>query len=244
MAFIATTTSTEVAAAAPDIAVLPVGSWEQHGDHLPLATDAIIAATIANRLATVYNLFELPPITIACSHEHEGFPGRPGTVSISAATLIAIISDIHASLRRSGIEKLVLINCHGGNYALSNVVQQANVDASTSMGLFPRREDWDLARSVANLTSRHGPDMHAGELETSILLHTHPELVKPSYRDADVDAPSRPDLLVKGLAAYSDNGVIGFPSEATAAKGGLVLDSLVDSFGHHLKLFRTSSAAK
>lgn len=242
MAFIATTTSTEVAAAAPDIAVLPVGSWEQHGDHLPLATDAIIAATIANRLAKAYNLFELPPITIACSHEHEGFPGRPGTVSIRASTLITVISDIRASLRRSGFEKLILVNCHGGNYALNHILQEGNVDGSRSVGLFPRREDWEAARAAAGMKSGHGPDMHAGELETSILMYAHPELVKPSYRDADVDAPSRPDLLVEGMAAYTDNGVIGFPSQATADKGSLTLDSLVDSFGRHLKLFQTVSA--
>lgn len=79
--FISTATSTDGAARAATVAVLPVGSFEQHGDHLPLATDSLIAGIIAKRISDDYNLFLLPPITIGCSHEHAGFVG---SVSISS----------------------------------------------------------------------------------------------------------------------------------------------------------------
>jgi creatinine amidohydrolase len=109
---ITTATSTDEANRGATVAMLPVGSFEQHGDHLPLTTDTIVACVIANQLATTYNLLLLPPVTISCSHEHEDFEG---TVSISSRTLIAIIDDVQSSLARSGIKYLVLVNGHGGN---------------------------------------------------------------------------------------------------------------------------------
>jgi creatinine amidohydrolase len=77
--------------------------------------------------------------------------------------------------------------------------------------------------------------MHAGEIETSVLLHAAPELVRDGFADADHDGGSRPFLLVQGMSAYTGSGVIGFPSHATAAKGKDVLESLVSSFEAHLR---------
>ena len=118
-----TTTSPDIADLHPDTAILPTGSFEQHGRHLPLTTDSLIATAIAERLAADYNLFVLPVLTFGCSHEHAGFPG---TVSISAHTLGAVVSDIFDSLAQSGVDRLVLVNAHGGNYVLSNVVQEGS----------------------------------------------------------------------------------------------------------------------
>jgi creatinine amidohydrolase len=214
------------------VAVLPVGSFEQHGEHLPLITDTVIACVIAARLAEIYDLFLLPPVTISCSHEHERFPG---TVSISAATLIQIIDDIRASLARSGMTKLAIVNGHGGNYVLSNITQEANVQ-DHRVALFPGRADWDAARGDANMLSTGSADMHSGEMETSILLHARPELVRNGYVTADHEASQHPHLLVTGMSAYTASGVIGRPSDATAAKGKAVLDSLVASFADYMKL--------
>lgn len=214
------------------VAVLPVGSFEQHGSHLPLTTDVIVASVIAERVAEQYGLFCLAPLTFSCSHEHEEFPG---TVSISAQTLIALVSDIRASLDRQGVERLVIVNGHGGNYVLSNIAQQANVGRPT-VGLFPGRDDMAAARQAAGMVTTTTEDMHAGEWETSILLYACPELVRDSYHDADHDAAERPYLHLLGTAGYAEAGVIGRPSLATADKGRLVLDSLTESFGALLHL--------
>ncbi|NKY89881.1 creatininase family protein [Nocardia veterana] len=232
MDLITTATSTDEAGRNATVAVLPVGSFEQHGDHLPLITDTAIACLIAQRLADEYNLFLLPPITISCSHEHEGFAG---TVSITATTLIAVIEDIRASLRRSGIGKLVLVNGHGGNYVLSNIAMQANV-GERSVILFPGKDEWNAARRQAEMSTNAHDDMHGGELETSILLHSRPDLVGDTWRDADHDAIDRPHLLTTGIARYTSSGIIGRPSLATATKGKAALDSLVTSFADHLKI--------
>lgn len=102
------------------------------------------------------------------------------------------------------------------------------------MSLFPLGSDWDRARDYGGLTSdRHG-DMHAGEIETSILLHAAPELVREGYTDADHDGGSRTFLLAQGMSAYTDSGVIGYPSYATEGKGKAVLESLTASFAAHL----------
>lgn len=213
----------------PDVpvAVLPVGSHEQHGPYLPLATDTVIACTLAREIAEAYPVRLLPPLTISCSHEHADWPG---TVSISAATLHAVVRDIAASLRRSGTPKLVLVNGHGGNYVLGNVVQEAHGD----MALFPGLDEWAEARAAAGVETSDAADMHAGELETSILLHAHPHLVRAGYETADHLADDRRHLLTSGMAAYTASGVIGRPSLADARKGRDALRSLVAAFGDRL----------
>ena len=220
-------TTAEERARAAEVAVLPVGSFEQHGPFLPLTTDTLIAATITAAISAGYPVLRLPPITISCSHEHAAWAG---TVSISAATLYAIVRDIAESLHRSGIGRLVLVNGHGGNYVLSNVVQEAG-PAGRRMALFPSLEAWDTARRTAGIATSADSDMHAGELETSVLLHAHPAAVRQGYASADHLADDRQHLLTRGLAAYTESGVVGRPSLASADKGRAVLASLVTSFG-------------
>ena len=231
MRLLTTATSNDEANRAAAVAVLPVGSFEQHGAHLPLITDTVVACAIAEAVVDAYGLYLLPPVTISCSHEHSSWPG---TVSISARTLAAVIGDIVASLERSGVAKLVLVNGHGGNYALSNSVQEANVDGPR-VTLFPTRSDWEAARAVAGLGTSAHTDMHAGELETSLLLHVWPEIVRPGYESADHVADDRPHLLVHGMRAYTASGVVGRPSLASGDKGKAILGSLTASFASHLR---------
>ncbi|WP_346054721.1 creatininase family protein [Amycolatopsis dongchuanensis] len=224
------TTSAEFRDRASGVAVLPVGSFEQHGDFLPLATDTLIACALAAEIAAAHPVRLLPPLTISCSHEHAAWPG---TVSISAKTLYAVVTDIADSLRDSGVPHLVLVNGHGGNYVLANVVQESR----GRLGLFPGLPEWEAARAAAGLSTTADTDMHAGELETSILLHAFPEAVRPGFETADSPAPDRRHLLTLGVAAYTRSGVIGYPSLASAEKGRDALAALADAFGDHLALF-------
>jgi len=235
--YLPTSTSTEEAERGARIAVLPVGSFEQHGRHLPLATDTIVACSIAEAIAKRYDLMLLPAVTIACSHEHSGFTG---TVSISAATLHHVLRDIQTSLEMQGVRKLVLVNGHGGNYVLGNVVQEANV-GDRRMALFPHRDDWTHARKAGGLVTDSHEDMHGGELETSILLHVAPELVRAGYQDEDFLAPDRTHLHIVGIGGYSESGLVGRPSLAEAEKGRLALEDLVASAAGHLDRLIESS---
>lgn len=228
MDLLPTDTTLDVRERGASVAVLPIGSHEQHGPHLPLVTDTLVASVVARELANVHPVRLLPPVTISCSHEHAAWAG---TVSISATTLAAIVRDVAASLRQQGVPTLVLVNGHGGNYVLANIVQEASV-TGPSMALFPQEQDWLAARADASLESSYLADMHAGELETSILLHTHPHLVRPPL--CDETAEERHHLLSRGLRAYTSSGVVGRPTLATAEKGRAVLASLVRSFAAYL----------
>jgi creatinine amidohydrolase len=122
-----------------------------------------------------------PGRVVVLADEHSAWAG---TVSISASTLYSMISDIYSSIASSGLSALVILNGHGSNYVLGNVVQEANAQGKR-MALFPSGADWAEARQSAQLVSSAHKDMHAGEIETSILLHAHPELIKDGYQAAD-----------------------------------------------------------
>ncbi len=122
------------------------------------------------------------------------------------------------SLARSGVERLVIVNAHGGNYVLSNVVQEGNANGRR-MALFPQNAEWQEARDEAGLATSNHDDMHAGEAETSILLHRFPDVVRDSYTSADHLANDRRYLLTTGLLPYAPDGVIGRPSLASPQKG-------------------------
>lgn len=228
--FLPLATTQDVKQQSPTVAILPIGSFEQHGPYLPLVTDTLFASIIANAIAHVYSVLQLPPITVSCSHEHKAWPG---TVSISACTLYAVVSDIHDSLQRAGVPKLILINGHGGNYVLRNVVQEAS-EHRPSMALFPSGSDWDRARIASEMVTSNHDDMHAGELETSMLLHACPQVVRNGYQNSDNLTNDRADLLTLGMTAYTSSGVIGRPSLANAAKGKVPIVSLIESFARYL----------
>jgi len=132
---------------------------------------------------------------------------------------------------------LVILNGHGGNYVLSNIAQEGSAQGKR-MALFPTGEDWTEARTSAGLVSSGYEDMHAGEIETSILLHAHPELVRDGYQAADWVANDRRHLLARGMQQYTQSGVIGRPSLGSAEKGKAVLASTVESFAPVLEILQ------
>lgn len=130
-------------------------------------------------------------------------------------------------------------NAQGGNYVLANLAQEANV-GRRSVLLYPTPVDWADARAAADCIGSTADDMHAGEAETSILMHIVPQLVRPSWSDADWEAhyPRRLLTLI-GVDGYSPNGVIGRRSAATPDKGRRLLEALTAGFDYPLKRLRS-----
>ena len=209
---LAETTSAEVGATAP-VVLVPVGSCEQHGPHLPLATDTIIAMTICERVAAgLPDTLVGPPMTVTASGEHAGFAG---TLSIGTEVTSQVIIELARS--SDWARGLVLVNGHGGNRdavgrALSTV----------------RREG---RRIDAWWPSIPGGDAHAGRTETSLMLAIRPELVRTDRLEPGDHRPLgevASALRAGGIAAVSPSGVLGDPTAATLSEGNRLLDHLVD----------------
>jgi mycofactocin system creatininase family protein len=194
--------------------VVPVGSLEQHGPHLPLDTDARIAAAIA-RLAVEDDPTVLlaPTVAYGAAGEHEGFAG---TLSIGHDALRAVLVELGRSASRWS-QRLLLVNWHGGN--LPTVPK-----AVTQL----REEGRDVAW-FAGYVDRG--DAHAGRTETSIMLALAPNLVRHDALEPGNTTPLAellPTLRSDGVAAVSPNGVLGDPRGATAAEGARLLTELTE----------------
>ncbi|MFD0924520.1 mycofactocin biosynthesis peptidyl-dipeptidase MftE [Williamsia deligens] len=196
--------------------VVPVGSTEQHGPHLPVDTDTRIADAIARRAAarTVGGeTLTAPPISYGASGEHEDFPG---TVSIGHEALRMVLVEFgRSACRWAG--RLVFVNGHGGN--ASTVVDAVRL---------LRSEGRDVAWWAC---SSAGADAHAGHTETSVLLHISPEVVLADRVVAGAGAPIGEligALRTSGVRAVSGTGVLGDARTATAAEGRRIVEDMVD----------------
>lgn len=199
--------------AARPVVVVPIGSCEQHGPHLPLGTDAMIAEALADRLVARRNTTAMAPtLTVTASGEHAGFPG---TLSVGTAVVEAMVVELVRSADWSG--GVVLVNGHGGN--------RAPVDAAVAT---LHAEGHDV---LAWWPALESADAHAGRTETSMVLALRPDLVRLAQAVAGETAPVQQlmgRLRAGGVATVSRTGVLGDPTGASAAAGNTILDTLTD----------------
>lgn len=210
-----------------DTAVLPVGAVEQHGSHLPVGTDSIIAAEIASRLADRLDAYLLPCVSISSSIEHRE---SKGTVYLKADTLALVIRDIAESLRYSGFKRLILFSGHGGNWILKPTIRQLNRDFRE------RGVEMQLILIPSNIALKHQgdvvknvlSDLHAGEKETSIMLYLCPEHVRAIVPEESPTAVPQGFMDYFDVTEITTDGYWGFPREATAEKGRQLLGLTVE----------------
>ena len=206
-----------------DTVVVAFGATEQHGPHLPLATDALIGDHLAALIAERLDAFVAPTVRVGCSSHHLAFPG---TLSVSEDTFGRVVGDLVRSFASGGFKRVVLLPTHGGNFAplgaalerlgpIEGVEIRALTDVRVLLAIAQLgATDYDVPVGCGGL--------HAGEWETSMLLAIHSELVdlgraEPGY-SGDLEA-ALARLFTEGVDSVSANGVIGDPSDASAEHG-------------------------
>ena len=218
------------------IAVLPVAAIEQHGPHLPLSVDTtivngVITAALPHIAADVSVLF-LPTQQIGKSNEHARFAG---TLTLSATTLIATWKEIGACVARAGIKKLLIFNAHGGQVSVMDIVAR---DLRAELNLMAFHASWYTLALPAGTESAHEArfGIHAGEIETSLLLALAPDLVEmehaKNFTSTTEERARQYPLLGNGAAAkfgwqtqdLNPLGAVGNAAAATPEKGQTILD--------------------
>ncbi|MEU4654868.1 mycofactocin biosynthesis peptidyl-dipeptidase MftE [Streptomyces sp. NPDC023723] len=210
--------------AAGTTVLVPVGSTEQHGPHLPLDTDTAIARAVAERAAGRLDgsVVVAPALAYGNSGEHAGFPG---TVSIGHEALCAVLVELVRSLGLWAT-RTVFVNGHGGNgRSLDEAVMQM------------RLEGHEVAWTGCDFP---GSDAHAGHTETSVMLHLAPERVDTHASAAGNTSPLAellPALVAGGVRAVAPNGVLGDPTGASADEGRRLLDIQAETVARRVAAF-------
>lgn len=207
----------DLASGARTTLVLPVGSTEQHGPHLPLDTDTRVAVAVAEGVASALGGIVAPAIAYGASGEHEGFPG---TVSIGREALSTLLVEYGRSASAWAL-RLVIVNGHGGNVdAVSDAVAR----------LVYEGRDTSWVPCAPDPADGLPDDAHAGRAETSLMLHLAPALVRVDAARPGETAPIArllPRLRESGVRAVAPNGVLGDPAGARAEEGARLLGAMV-----------------
>jgi creatinine amidohydrolase len=215
---------------------LPIGALEQHGPHLPLGTDALLAGAVAAGAAAAVDGIVAPALAYGYKSQPKCGGGQHfcGTTSLDAATLIGQVRDAIREFVRHGVEHLVLVNGHYENQWF--LIEGADLALRECRGArieVMRMEYWDFCteRTLAAIFPRGFPGFaleHAAVIETSLMLHFHPELVRLDRIPDDPPADFPPyDLYPTRTAWVPPSGVLSSAREASAQKGALIAEEVI-----------------
>jgi creatinine amidohydrolase len=228
------------------VIIQPVGAIEQHGPHLPLIVDAAIGVAVLGKalekLDDSIPAYALPNLYYGKSNEHWHFPG---TITLSAETLIATLMEVAESVYRAGFRKLVLMNSHGGQPQVMDIVARDLHIKYSDFLVFPLFT-WRVPHITGELLTPKEKQLgiHAGDAETSIMLAILPEQVKMDAAVAEYP-PEQAEgslLSIEGKLSFgwatrdlSKSGVVGDPTVATKEKGDRILESVSDGWVRVIK---------
>ncbi|MGJ8677994.1 MAG: creatininase family protein [Akkermansiaceae bacterium] len=214
--------------------LLPLGATEQHGPHLPISMDTLLAKAICHQASSITEVPVLPALSYTVSQGHT--PKWPGTFSLRHETFIATLREITSWAVATGWKKVLLINTHFGNDAPARVaVDQLRL---THIGKLQIAfiNAFQLTDEIWKDYTQDAQDLHANQAETALMLHLHPELVHLDKINASDDPDRTSDTIFSyPVAQTSLNGVTGFPSRASAEEGKKLFESMVAALVDSIK---------
>lgn len=208
--------------------ILPIGAIEAHGPHLPLNTDNIIARELAARLGAALDGLVLPVLPFGQVWSLKDFPG---SLTFSTETLERVVVELAVSLYRHGVRRLILLNAHfGNNQSLKEAARQVMEDYPDIHVLYFSHPGLNrLVQGIMETERPHPAYVHADEIETSLLLAFQPEDVRMELAVREYPQfPASFDYTPTPWGAVTKSGVLGDPTKATAAKGELLAQRLVE----------------
>jgi len=215
--------------------IVPFGATEAHGVHLPLATDTLMAQDVCRKAALRRPLFVAPAVPYGVCRSTGS---HPGTLSISTATLRALCLDIGHALIAQGLRNLVLLTGHAGGTHGATLIDAGEELLARHPGIrVAVLTEYQLAKGRGQGLIETAGDSHAGEIETSRILHAHPELVKG---EGVREFPSFPEgMLVRNKRRFWPGAVWGDPTKASAEKGRKIEELVVDALLEFLDAFES-----
>lgn len=220
-----TMTSEELAASGTDLAILAVGSLEQHGPHLPLMTDWAIATELGLRVGKAMGAYVLPALPISTNREQMG---SKGSVWMEPLTFYQMMTDIILSLKLQGFKRVGLLQCHGGIFIMTPLLRDLNAKNNPDLQVALFDTCSVLGKLYQEGVIQTNTELHAGEVETSQMLAIAPETVHMDKAQDFVPTIPRPYLSYGSLLQASPSGVWGEPTKATARKGEEIFARLTE----------------
>lgn len=218
-----------------DILVFPVGAFEQHGPHMPLNTDILIAEYFSGLVAEKFNAALLCPQGVSTSIEHAGFRG---SFTLRPETLMQIVRDLADEAEKQNFKILIIVNGHGGNYCLIPVCRDINRQDRNIKIILLSLSDF-IDKGLTESSKNSLMDVHAGERETSILMAIKPDAVKETERCVVPPAISpilrQSDLTTFGIGNFNPEGSVGPRQLASAEKGRLIIESIKKNMFPHIE---------
>ena len=223
------------------VIIQPIGAIEQHGPHLPIAVDSAISLGVLGKalekLESNIPAYALPCLYYGKSNEHWGFPG---TITLNATTLLAVITEMAISIYRSGFRKLVLMNSHGGQPQIMEIAARDIHQQYQDFAVFPLFT-WRVPHIVGDLLTSQELEygIHAGDAETSIMLSLLPDQVHMdrAVKEYPQGLPKDSLLDMEGKLPFawltqelSTSGVMGDATVATKEKGDRILESVANGW--------------
>lgn len=234
-------TADEIVASKTDLAIIAVGSIEQHGPHLPVITDWVIADEMGKGIAKKTGGFYVQALPVSTCREHMG---KRGSVWMNPDTFYLMLKDICLSLKEQGFKRIGIIQSHGGIFVMSPLIRELNAtNAPDLMVVKVSTGDYSAAcREAGIVESKH--EMHAGEKETSVMLYLRPELVNMDKAVDFVPDIPREYFNYGSIFHYCPDGVWGEPTKATADKGKRILELMIEEGAKDLEKIFTMMANK